>query len=388
MYAMAHKTSSGASLLQRTAHTTRLATGTASVSVKLERRVSQVRMSKTETGKKLAYYGQIGVGNPPQMFSVVYDTGSGNLIVPGKTCDSLACLSHHQFEKTNSTKRIKCDGTSGDGPFDELTITFGTGHITGECVEDSVCIGDTCVDTKFLSAVEESASPFNEFAFDGVLGLSVDSLAQTKEFSLMTRLIETSSLRKPLFSVFLSDSDEEVSEVTFGDIKKEHFDGELFWVDVSGESGYWEVNIEDITFDNDRQNLCTDCRVAVDTGTSQLAGPTELVIQINEQLKVNPDCSGVDQLPKLGFVIGGRVLNLLPSDYVDKSGSSCSLALMSLDVPPPKGPLFVFGIPFLQHYFSVYDPDQKRVGFAVAKHAGGSPQGLLGIATDIKHAGY
>jgi hypothetical protein len=42
---------------------------------------------------------------------------------------------------------------------------------------------------------------------------------------------------------------------------------------------------------------------------------------------------------------------------------------MPLDVPPPQGPLFVFGIPFLQKFFTVYDEGAHRIGFAVAKHS-------------------
>ena len=69
-------------------------------------------------------------------------------------------------------------------------------------------------------------------------------------------------LRQPLFSVFLSDSDEEKSEITFGAIKEEmrsfrevelccvslhddlvqeHMASELYWVDVVGDAGYWQA---------------------------------------------------------------------------------------------------------------------------------------------------
>jgi len=44
---------------------------------------------------------------------------------------------------------------------------------------------------------------------------------------------------------------------------------------------------------------------------------------------------------------------------------------MSLDVPPPKGPLFIFGDPFLRRFVTIYDRGSgsgARIGFAVAKH--------------------
>ena len=108
-------------------------------------------------------------------------------------------------------------------------------------------------DIYFLRCQEESYTPFASFSFDGVLGLALDSMAQSNEFSVMNLLQQSGILKQPIFSVFLSDSEEERSEITFGDVKKEHMASDLYWVPVSGTAGYWEVQ-------RDERDLSSKCR--------------------------------------------------------------------------------------------------------------------------------
>ncbi|KAJ2809659.1 hypothetical protein GGI24_007171, partial [Coemansia furcata] len=49
------------------------------------------------------YYGYIGIGSPPQKFSVIFDTGSSNIWVPGEACRSTACVAHRRFDKDRSS---------------------------------------------------------------------------------------------------------------------------------------------------------------------------------------------------------------------------------------------------------------------------------------------
>merc|ERR1719188_2284706 len=227
-------------------------------------------------------------------------------------------------------------------------------------------MNNVCANANFIATTSESDEPFNSCSFDGIMGLGFPDLSMGNGFNMMDDFVAASTLPKNQFSVFLSDSG--VSEITFGGYKEEQKSGDLLWVPVTHQS-YWEVAIDDIAFNNQPKGLCKDCKVAVDTGTSMLAGPSDVIAQLTQQLDLKSDCSNFGEMPLLGFQIGDTVLNLKPDDYIDKSPGQCDLALMELDVPPPKGPIFVFGDPFLRRFLTVYDKDGPQVGFAVARQA-------------------
>lgn len=354
-------------------------------SVPLERRVISEHRGGSEKAvvHKTSYYGRVSVGTPPQSFVVVFDTGSGNLLVPSAECRNEACNKHARFDasRSSSLQEVSCDG-SGRRRADEVTITFGTGEVWGRCVQEEICLGSICSRGSLVLATYESPMPFSEFKFDGVLGLGTRRMSQGTDYNLMDRMQGSGVLKQPMFSVFMSDSDDEVSEISFGQVKDQHLASDLMWVDIARDSGYWEVQISDLFVDGEPQSLCAGCYAAVDTGTSELGGPSEVVDELARRLAVLQDCSNFESLPKLGFEIGGRVLYLEPRDYVDRVDERCQISLMALDVPPPRGPMFVLGIPFLQKFVTVYDNDKRRVGFGVARHKGQSEAKAASLLQD------
>merc|ERR1711862_765173 len=123
--------------------------------------------------------------------------------------------------------------------------------------------------------MKETSDPFTTFKFDGVLGLSRMSMAQAPSFSIVEQLTQNGAFKKPIFAVFFSLGDDD-SEITFGQFRNTHMASKMIWFDVMQSSGYWQLQIEDITLENEKAGMCEDCKVAVDTGTSDLAGPTEV----------------------------------------------------------------------------------------------------------------
>jgi len=343
-------------------------------------RLKKKRKASSTEAHASEYYGHITLGTPPQEFQVVFDTGSGNLLIPSKQCKDEACTSHKRFDAGAST--TSQDIAFADNPDkvvdhggdrDVVTITFGTGDISGVFVKDNICIGSICTHGNFVAATEESDEPFSLVPFDGIFGLSLPQMSEAPHFNILDCMIRDGVLKQNLFSVFFGATDDEDSEISFGEYRHARMASDIFWVPVSNP-GYWQVEMLDITIRGERQNLCQgDCQVAVDTGTSLMAGPTDIINTLTDRLGVANDCSNFSKLPLLGFVVGGHILSLKPEDYVDKGDDAkdgCSVALMTLDIPPPKGPLFIFGDPFLRKYYTVYNREELKVGFALAAHPG------------------
>merc|ERR1711915_727732 len=110
--------------------------------------------------------------------------------------------------------------------------------------------------------------------------------------------------------------------------------------------------------------------MVVDTGTSLLAGPPKAVEALTSEIgEVAADCSNVKSLPTMTFTMGGTDFDLSPDFYVlraqDGSGNEqCMLGIQGINVGAP---LWILGDPFLRQYYTVWDAEQKRVGFAMAK---------------------
>jgi len=337
--------------------------------------------ASVETGvvHKTAYWGSMSIGTPPQPFKVIFDTGSGNLIIPSSECSVPGCQPHKKYNHRSSTTAAAVSNEKGESSSE---ITFGTGQISGDFYRDHMCIGDSlCINANFIAADKETTEPFQEIPFDGIMGLGFRDLSMGKGFNMIDELTSTGALPGGQISFYLTDGGD--SEVTFGGYKSEYLASDIVWAPVEVQS-WWQVAMNDITFNNEPKNLCDGhCRVAVDTGTSMLAGPSDLVDKLSSMVNAKSDCSNFDSLPNLGFQLGDKVLNLMPDDYMDRSGSDCSFSLMALDVPPPKGPLFIFGDPFLRRFVTIFDngnQDGPRVGFAVSNHQGGSMQASQLIA--------
>lgn len=341
--------------------------------------------SRGQTIYKTIFSGQISVGTPAQAFTVVFDTGSGHLIVPGPTCRSPACIKHTQYNQSSSSGTpIDYDGTPVTGKArDQLTVSFGTGEVTGVFQQDVVCVADLCLETHLITATEMTDKPFLEFDFDGVLGLGLSGLSQTPQFNMAARL--GAATDGGVFAVYLGSCG---AEISFGAYQPALLQSELAWAPVKdAEDGYWKLAVDAVVVDGENLDACAGgCHAVADTGTSVLAGPSSAVKWIRERLSqrlfMEDGKCQVDGGATIEVALsGGATLVLHAQDYAqprinaNATATECELLLMKMDVPPPLGPLFILGEPILTKYYTVFDAASRRVGFGEASQCEGASEG-------------
>jgi hypothetical protein len=328
-------------------------------------------------GKML--YGSLKIGTPPQEFLMAIDTSSGNVMVPCKACLSQACMSHrfYDVELSASGHRLATlDNLEQQGGASErVTVGFAKGQITGTFATDQVCLGQLCTKLDFIMADTMTDEPFNLVPFDGILGLGMPQMSTTPAFNLMGELAEDNALKHNQYSIWLArDGDGEDSELIFGDMNPQRLNSQMLWLPITthpgnAPSGFWQVSVTDVAVNDEKLGFCKGgCQAAADSSTSSIGLPKDLYEMLMKQASVREDCSGVDALPLIGFVIDGYVLNLRPQDYVQRVGSSCSSVLYPVTIPAPKGPLILLGVPFLTAFYSVYDRESQKLGLALAQH--------------------
>ncbi|XP_074163991.1 napsin-A [Sminthopsis crassicaudata] len=321
------------------------------------------------------YFGEIGLGTPPQNFSVIFDTGSSNFWVPSRRCSifSLGCWFHRRFDSKASSS-FRPNGT-------RFSIRYGTGRLDGVLSEDMLTIGGVGgVSLLFGEALWEPSLAFALAHFDGILGLGFPALSVGGVQPPLDALMELGLLEKPIFSVYLNRDPEAASggEVILGGSDPARYTPPLTFLPVT-RPAYWQIHMDRVTVGHSL-NLCPNgCAAILDTGTSLITGPSKEIGELHKLIGGFPllageyliPCERLPALPPISFLLGGVWFNLTAQDYVIQLASGrtrlCLSGFLALDVPPPAGPFWILGDVFLGPHVAVFDRGAARVGLARAR---------------------
>ncbi|XP_040841186.1 renin isoform X1 [Ochotona curzoniae] len=322
------------------------------------------------------YYGEVGIGTPPQVFKVIFDTGSANLWVPSTKCSPLytACEIHNLYNSAESSSYLE-NGT-------EFTIHYGSGKVKGFLSQDIVTVGEIMVTQTFGEVTELPLIPFMLAKFDGVLGMGFPAQAVGGVTPVFDHILSQRVLKEDVFSVYYSRWAENShllgGEIVLGGSDPQYYQGNFHYVSIS-KTGSWQITMKGVSVGS-ATLLCEEgCMAVVDTGASYISGPTSSLRLLMDALGAKEqssdeyvvNCNQVPMLPDVSFHLGGRAYTLTSTDYVLQDPYShddlCTLALHGLDIPPPTGPVWVLGASFIRKFYTEFDRHNNRIGFALAR---------------------
>lgn len=322
------------------------------------------------------YYGPITLGTPPQDFVVVFDTGSSNLWVPSSTCSwkDIACKLHKKYDHSVSSTYVANDTA--------FAIPYGSGNCAGFLSYDTLMMGNVAVKSQlFGEATAEPGLSWIMAQFDGILGMGYPTISVDGVIPPFDNIMNQKLISNNIFSFYLSKDPSAAvgGELLLGGTDSKYYTGNFTYVKVS-KKGYWQFAMDKVSIGGKDAGYCTgkNCSAICDTGTSLIAGPTADINDLNKKIGAIPLikgeaiilCNTIPSLPDISFQLNGHDFTLKPDDYVWKVSEAnetiCISGFLGIDLPPEIGPLWILGDVFIRDYYTVFDREQDRVGFATA----------------------
>jgi len=253
----------------------------------------------------------------------------------------------------------------------EFKIQYGSGPVAGFYSTDRMSIGgiDTA-DYLFAEVTDVSGLGlgYTIGKFDGICGMGWDSISVDGVQTPLQALLASGKMTEPVFAFHLG-KDGADGELTIGGVNSAHFSGDFSYVPLASKD-YWSIKLDGIKLDGSKIGSTT--KAIVDSGTSLMAGPTTEVKAIASALNLGSilgkeytvDCS---KKYTLTYTLGGKDYDLdQDAMVVSNSGGQCLFGMLAIDIPAPRGPLWILGDVFMREYYVKFDAGQERLGFAKA----------------------
>ncbi|KAJ3053361.1 hypothetical protein HK097_004455 [Rhizophlyctis rosea] len=184
----------------------------------LHKRQFLVRNSRLDSDDNgFQYYGDINIGTPPQPLTVLFDTGSIDLWIPGPKCKTEACAKAKQYDITKSR--------TGNRTAERGAIKYGDGTaIEYEIGRDVVTAGGIAVHNVTIGFAFDI--PGKPSPYDGIFGLAWADAADPGVRPWMFKAIDD-DLIAPVFGMYLQPAGNNDGVLTIGGIEPAHLAGPL-----------------------------------------------------------------------------------------------------------------------------------------------------------------
>ncbi|KAI8593702.1 aspartic peptidase domain-containing protein [Geranomyces variabilis] len=361
-------------------------------------------------GTLFAYHGQLLVGTPAQPFDILFDTGSQQLWVQGRSTLGGVNPQGHFFDSKRSTT-FKSTGAAAA----PINYVDGT-SVTGVLVTDVVSINNLTIPNLTFEVATAVTGSTNSTGGDGIMGMSFSLPGTTATPNLPTffeRLVSSNKVSAPVFGYFI-DSTNANGGLTLGGVDSARIKSDFVTLPVApsgkGSDGkdvflFWQSVMDFISFEGapGKLTMTSNFAVVFDTGTSLAVLPAKVADQLNLALGLTKarqsssasaslyamDCSNgkiPTDLPNIVFTFSGRNITITPAEYIFfQAGArpgqvACvsgfagqDIATPSTTTTPPAGsqplpilPQAIFGNVFLRRFYTVFNVKDHTVALSIA----------------------
>ncbi|KIM26783.1 hypothetical protein M408DRAFT_177621 [Serendipita vermifera MAFF 305830] len=314
------------------------------------------------------WHGTISVGTPAVSFKVDFDTGSSDLFLPASTCGT-TCSGHTKYNPSSSSTS-KALGKS-------FSLAYGDGStVSGKQYKDTVKIAGLTSTSQTLGSATQYSDGFSSanFPADGLMGMGFQSISEYNAPPVFQSLVSQGQTSSGVFAFKLAQSG---SELTVGGLNSALYSGSPTYTPVTQE-GYWQIQFSSLKVGS--TSVVGSTSAIVDSGTTLVIGSTSGVKAFYAKIPGSADASSTvgegfytfpcsTTLPAVSFTIGGKALTMAASSInfgpVSEGSSKC---VGSIVADASIGSQFwILGDAFMRNYYTIFDYDASRVGFATLK---------------------
>ena len=186
-------------------------------------------VAQVENSKNLQYIANISIGTPGQKLSVLLDTGSSWLWLPGNVCN---CHKSKHFNSTASSTYKSTNVTK--------ILRYQTGTVWGNLSQETFQIDNKKAKSQyFISSYRDS--DMDGLLSDGILGLGFNLLSENRS-TFIESLYNQKVIKNKFFSLYLNNNNFSGlgSAFTIGGYNTTLYGtGPAKKVKIDSSSGYW-----------------------------------------------------------------------------------------------------------------------------------------------------
>ncbi len=306
---------------------------------------------------QIQYEAEVFIGNPPQHVSLSLDSTYPYIGVDHHSCKNCTAVNRFAPEQSFTYKQ-------------QEESELGT-DVVGFALHDPNRLYNQTIAVHTLHSVK------NYQDADGLLvtykqGLGFEHPHKGNPHFL-TRLVQQGVISEAVFALALNDMEMEetapTSSVSFGmwNLSKFSSAQELGYTEALIDRDFWEITIQTAYFGKE-QIQGESARAVLDTSQPYIFIPTAVYAKFYSALCTRLVCNRPNNdwpcergypvhTPDLILSAPGLRFKLTPRDYFDRYNGVCYLTIQP-------GEQWNLGLSFLQKYYTVFDLDNKQIGFA------------------------